>query len=75
MMFFLPDDYPASWAWRGYNEQLSIPSMVLSGGYEIVFSSHYVRHHTAAILAGTIVEELVLPKTAFETSLWLRKIT
>ena len=72
---FLPDDYPASWAWRGYNEQLSIPSMVLSGGYEIVFSSHYVRHHTAAILAGTIVEELVLPKTAFETSLWLRKIT
>ena len=72
---FLPDDYPASWAWRGYNEQSAIPAMVLSGGYEIVFSSHYVRRHADHILAGTIIEELPLLETAFETSLWLRKIT
>jgi hypothetical protein len=72
---FLPDDYPASWAWRGYNEQSAIPSMVLSGGYEIVFSSHYVRHHAADILSGTVLEKIALPDAAFETSLWLRKMT
>ena len=72
---FLPDDYPASWAWRGYNEQQAIPSMVLSGGYEIVFSSHYVRTHVATMLSGTVLDQLALLDTAFETSLWLRKMS
>ena len=72
---FLPDDYPASWAWRGYNEQQAIPSMVLSGGYEIVFSSHYARTHVPAILTGTVLDQLALPDLAFETSLWLRKLS
>jgi predicted O-methyltransferase YrrM len=70
---FLPDDYPASWAWRGYNEQSAVASMVLAGGYEIVFSSHYVRQHAGDILEGTVIEDLPRPATAHETSLWLRK--
>jgi len=72
---FLPDDYPAGWAWRGYNEQSSIPSMVMSGGYEIVFSSHYVRHYAGDILSGTIIDQLPQVPGAFDTSLWLRKVT
>ena len=72
---FLPDDYPAGWAWRGYNEQQSIPSMVVTGGYEIVFSSHYVRKAAGDMVSGTILDDLPLPDTAFETSLWLRKAT
>jgi len=72
---FLPDDYPAGWAWRGYNEQSSIPSMVMSGGYEIVFSSHFVRSHAADILSGTIIDQLPQVPGAFDTSLWLRKKT
>ncbi len=37
------DDYPASWAWRGYNEQLGVAALLLGGErYRPLFASHYV---------------------------------
>ncbi len=31
---FLPDDYPAEWAWRGYNEQLCVAALLQGGACE-----------------------------------------
>jgi len=70
---FLPDDYPASWAWRGYNEQSAVLPLITGGGYEIVFSSHFVVRHMPDSLAETVLNRLPKPEGAFETSLWLRK--
>ena len=39
---FLPDPYPAGWAWRGYNEQQALAALLQGGGYAIRFASHYV---------------------------------
>ena len=39
---FLPDDYPAAWAWRGYNEQQGVAALLAGGGFRPIFSSRYV---------------------------------
>ena len=70
---FLPDDYPADWAWRGYNEQLAFATLLQGGGYEVLFSSHYGADHAPELLAGSVVERLPLGKDAVESSLWLKK--
>ncbi len=71
---FLPDDYPASWAWRGYNEQLGVAALLLGGTrYRPLFASHYVSSRMAAALADTVVARLPLADGAFESSLWLEK--
>ncbi len=69
----LPDGYPASWRWRGYNEQLGIAPLVASGAAEILFSSHYAVSRMPDALAGTVVARLPLAEGALETSLWLVK--
>ncbi len=69
----LPDGYPASWRWRGYNEQLGIAPLVASGAAEILFSSHYAVSRMPDTLAGTVVARLPLAPDALETSLWLVK--
>ena len=61
---FLPDDYPAHWAWRRYNEQGAV-ARLLADGYAEEFSSH--RAPKAA------VARLPLMPGALESSLWLRK--
>ena len=71
---FLPDDYPAEWGWRGYNEQAAVTQLVL-GGYETVFSSHYVTTAMPAIFEASVVRHLPVLPGAFESSLWLRKIS
>lgn len=71
---FLPDDYPPSWFWRGYNEQSAVLPMISSGGYEVVFASHYVARTMQDSLAATVLSRLPIPEGAHETSLWLRKI-
>ena len=38
---FLPDPYPASWAWRRYNEQEAVGRLI-GRGFETEFSSHQV---------------------------------
>ncbi len=70
---FLPDDYPADWDWRGYNEQLGVASLLLSGGYRPLFASHYAATRLAEALAGSAVARLPLDAGAYESSLWLEK--
>lgn len=71
---FLPDDYPASWGWRGYNEQLGVALLMLGGGYRPLWSSHYVRTRMKENIAGFhAVNDLELPDGAYESSLWLVK--
>lgn len=70
---FLPDDYPVSWDWRGYNEQLVAAPLFLSGGYELLFSSAYVASRMPEHVSRSAAGHLPLPDGAYETSLWLRK--
>jgi Methyltransferase domain len=70
---FLPDDYPAEWDWRGYNEQLAVLQMVLGSDWDVVFASHYVATRMAPAVAASAVGRLPLEPGTFESSLWLRK--
>ncbi|MCC7048574.1 MAG: class I SAM-dependent methyltransferase [Alphaproteobacteria bacterium] len=70
---FLPDDYPPAWAWRGYNEQLALPALVLGGGYEPVFASRYAVTRMRERLEHGIVARLPIADGAFESGLWLEK--
>lgn len=71
---FLPADYPASWAWRGYNEQLAVAALVASGGYAVEFASAYLAARRPERLGRGILGRLPLVTGAFESSLWLRKL-
>jgi hypothetical protein len=68
----LPDAYPAAWAWRGYNEQLLIGTLLQGGAFTPIFASHFVKTTRAL---PKIVERLPLQPGALETSLWMRKVT
>jgi predicted O-methyltransferase YrrM len=70
---FLPDGYPAEWAWRGYNEQLLIGVLIEGGACELLFASRYVATRRPEIIRRSIVGELPLVAGAFETSFWVRK--
>jgi len=67
---FLPDDYPADWAWRGYNEQQAIGPL-LAGGFQPVFSSHYAQTRLANAVQGGIVGRLPQAAGSYPASLWL----
>ncbi len=68
----LPEPYPETWAWRGYNEQLLVGALIQGGAYEILFASHEAARRPDWTGQG-IVSELPLVPGAQETSLWLRK--
>ena len=70
---FLPDDYPAGWTWRGYNEQQGIAALLAGGGWDIVFASHYAATRLADRLAATVIGRLPLAEGAVESGLWLRR--
>jgi hypothetical protein len=70
---FLPDPYPAAWAWRGYNEQVALAPLLHGGGYSLLWSSHYLATRCADRLARGLIGELPLGTGAFEGSLWLEK--
>lgn len=70
---FLPDDYPAAWAWRGYNEQNAVGPLITGGDWRLVFSSHYVATRMADRLADSVVARLPRAAGAFNASLWLEK--
>jgi hypothetical protein len=72
---FLPDDYPAEWAWRGYNEQQAVAPLLTGGGWEILWASRWVRTRMAERLAAGPLAALPLPARAWESSLWLRKLS
>lgn len=70
---FLPDDYPAQWDWRGYNEQLGVLPLLGSGGWEPVFACHFAVSRMADEIAASAVGSLEKPDEAIESAFWLRK--
>lgn len=70
---FLPDAYPADWAWRGYNEQNALAPLLAAGGWRILWSSRYVATRLSGVLAASPLATLPLKPGAFETSLWLER--
>ena len=65
---FLPDNYPADWAWRRYNEQQAVAAL-LERGYALEFSSHQSRRQAA----NGVLARLPLVPGARESSFWIRK--
>jgi len=70
---FLPDDYPADWAWRGYNEQLAVLPLITGGAYRPLFASRYAQTRMKEETAASLVATLPSSK-APATSLWLEKV-
>lgn len=70
---FLPDPYPARWAWRGYNEQQAIAVMLAGGGWRILWSSRWAATRMTDCLARSVASRLPLLPGAVEASLWLEK--
>ncbi len=72
---FLPEGYPAEWAWRGYNEQLAVAAMLHGRTYRILWSSHWVATRMRDRLAQSVAARLPLLSGAHESSLWLEKLS
>jgi hypothetical protein len=70
---FLPDPYPETWAWRGYNEQSAIAAMLQGEAYEVLFASHYMASKHGDRLTRSPLAKLPYCDFAFESSLWLQK--
>ncbi len=70
---FLPDPYPAAWAWRGYNEQLLVAAWLLGGGLEPLFSSRWVASRRPEWLAGGPLAGIDLAPEVPESSLWAER--
>ena len=70
---FLPDPYPRSWAWRGYNEQQAIGALLQGGAYSVRFASHYVASRRRERLAASALEQLSQDPNGLASSLWLEK--
>jgi predicted O-methyltransferase YrrM len=71
---FLPDDYPAAWEWRGYNEQQGVAALLQGGGFELLWGSRYVATRMADRVARSALGGLPVRPDVYETSLWLRKV-
>ncbi|MDP6173174.1 MAG: class I SAM-dependent methyltransferase [Rhodospirillales bacterium] len=70
---FLPDDYPARWGWRSYNEQQGVAALLQGGGYDVLFASHFANQALVREIAGSVLSGIELTEDGFESSLWLRK--
>ncbi len=70
---FLPDDYPAHWAWRRYNEQAAVAAL-LRQDYGCEFSSHWIASRRPDLVARGALGRLPLVSGALESSFWLIKI-
>jgi len=70
---FLPDDYPAGWGWRGYNEQSGVAALLAGGGWKPLFSSRWAVTRLGAEVARSAVGRLPLLAGAQESSLWLER--
>jgi hypothetical protein len=68
---FLPDEYPAQWAWRRYNEQNFVKELLPR--YAVEFSSHWIVSRRADLVQRGVLGRLPLVDGALESSLWLRK--
>lgn len=70
---FLPDAYPAAWAWRGYNEQQALAPLIAGGGYAVEWSSRYAVARGIVAVDDPLLQALPLHPSAVETSVWLSK--
>ncbi len=69
---FLPDPYPADWAWRGYTEQLGLAGYLIGADWRIVWASHYAVTRMRAANRPAI-RALPMAGEARESSLWLQR--
>ena len=69
---FLPDDYPADWAWRRYNEQAAVAMLSRIHNFVPEFSSHWIASRSPERISGVLARLPLLPG-AIESSLWLKK--
>ncbi len=67
---FLPDGYPAEWAWRHYAEQMVVAAWLAAGGLRLRFASRWVRRRMATEVAAGAAGRIPVSGRAFETSLW-----
>ena len=71
----LPDDYPATWRWRGYSEHCAVVPLVTGGGFVPLFASHYAQTRMAEAVAASVIAMLPAEPAAPPGSLWLEKRT
>lgn len=70
---FLPDDYPADWGWRGYNEQQGVAPLLTLANWRPLWASHYVATRMADAVAASVAATLPAVDGARPASLWLLK--
>ena len=68
---FLPFNYPRTWHWRGYNEQLMVAPMLVGGSWTPLFASHYMTRRHQDLVDSGILRDIPLATGALETSLWM----
>jgi hypothetical protein len=68
---FLPQGYPADWAWRGYNEQQGLVGWLASGRLRPLFSSQAATDRLASRIAAGPLGRLPVVPGARETALWV----
>ena len=71
---FLLDGYPAGWAHRRYNEQVSVAGLLASGVWQVDFSSAHAVRRLADEIDRSVAGDIPLVAGAIESSLWLRKL-
>jgi Methyltransferase domain len=69
---FLPDDYPEHWAWRRYNEQPAVASLIKKDLFTVDFASHATVKYQPDKIQG-VLARLPLVPGAIESSLWLTR--
>lgn len=74
---FLPDGYPESWAWRGYNEQSAIAALLQGSSYRLLFASRYVATRMGERLIASphlAPARITRDQDNLASSLWLEKV-
>ncbi len=70
---FLPEPYPADWAWRGYNEQNAVAALLAGSGFDLVWGSAWIARNMQGEIASRGLDAIPMPKAAHAASLWLAK--
>lgn len=71
---FLPDDYPPSWRWRGYNEQSAVAALLAAGGWRVMWAGRYAATRLADAWSASILATVAPASAGRASSLWLRKL-
>jgi predicted O-methyltransferase YrrM len=71
---FLPDGYPESWTWRGYNEQNALAPLIGAAGWRLLWSSRWAATRMVDDVMSSGLARLPLLPGAYESSLWLEKL-